>query len=53
MALTIAAVPVLTGEASDRFDLMMEQSESYITPCLVPCEVLFYKKKAENDTLTL
>ena len=25
----------------------------YITPCLVPCEVLFYKKKAENDTLTL
>ena len=27
MALTIAAVPVLTGEASDRFDLMMEQSE--------------------------
>lgn len=27
MALEIAAVPVLTGEASDRFDLMMEQSE--------------------------
>ena len=27
MALTIAAVPVLTDEASDRFDLMMEQSE--------------------------
>ena len=29
MALTIAAVPVLTGEASDRFDLMMEQSEEH------------------------
>lgn len=27
MALTIAAVPVLTGEASDRFDLLMELSE--------------------------
>lgn len=27
MALSIAAVPVLTGEASDRFDQMMEQSE--------------------------
>lgn len=27
MALEIAAVPVLTGEASDRFDQMMEQSE--------------------------
>jgi hypothetical protein len=27
MALAIAEVPVLTGEASDRFDLMMEQSE--------------------------
>ena len=27
MALEIAAVPVLTGEASDRFDRMMEQSE--------------------------
>ena len=27
MALAIAAVPVLTGEASDRFDQMMEQSE--------------------------
>lgn len=27
MALEIAAVPVLTGDASDRFDLMMEQSE--------------------------
>ncbi|MBQ9361962.1 MAG: hypothetical protein IJT97_00920 [Bacteroidaceae bacterium] len=26
MALAIAAVPVLTGEAADRFDLMMEQS---------------------------
>ena len=27
MAVTIAAVPVLTGEASDRFDLLMEMSE--------------------------
>ena len=27
MALSIAAVPVLTGEASDRFDQIMEQSE--------------------------
>lgn len=27
MALAIAAVPVLTGEAADRFDQMMEQSE--------------------------
>ena len=27
MALEIAAVPVLTGEAFDRFDQMMEQSE--------------------------
>ena len=27
MALAIATVPVLTGEASDRFDLMMEQSK--------------------------
>ena len=27
MALEIAAVPVLTGEASDRFDELMEQSE--------------------------
>lgn len=27
MALRIAAVPVLTGEASDRFDLLMEASE--------------------------
>lgn len=27
MALEIAAVPILTGEASDRFDQMMEQSE--------------------------
>ena len=27
MALAIASVPILTGEASDRFDLMMEESE--------------------------
>ena len=27
MALTIAAVPVLTGEAAERFDLLMEISE--------------------------
>ena len=27
MALSIAAVPVLTGEAADRFDMMMKQSE--------------------------
>ena len=27
MALEIAVVPVLTGEASDRFEQMMEQSE--------------------------
>ena len=27
MALAIASVPVLKGEASDRFDLMMKQSE--------------------------
>ncbi|MDY6373934.1 MAG: hypothetical protein SPK61_01285 [Bacteroidales bacterium] len=27
MALKIASVPVLTGEASDRFDEMMERSE--------------------------
>ena len=27
MALKIEAVPVLTGEASDRFDQMMEKSE--------------------------
>ena len=27
MALQIAAVPVLTGEASDRFERMMEASE--------------------------
>ena len=27
MALAIAAVPVLTGEAAERFDLMMEQSK--------------------------
>ena len=27
MALEIAAVPVLTGEASDRFDQLMEESE--------------------------
>ena len=26
MATAIAAVPVLTGEAADRFDLIMEQS---------------------------
>ena len=28
MALEIAAVPVLTGEASDRFDRLMEESEA-------------------------
>ena len=27
MALAIASVPILTGEASDRFDLLMEESE--------------------------
>ena len=27
MALSIAAVPVLTGEAADRFDQLMEKSE--------------------------
>ncbi|MBR2469999.1 MAG: hypothetical protein IKB43_07600 [Fibrobacter sp.] len=27
MALAIASVPILAGEASDRFDLMMEESE--------------------------
>ena len=27
MALAIASVPILIGEASDRFDLMMEESE--------------------------
>lgn len=27
MALAIASVPVLSGEASDRFDLLMEESE--------------------------
>ena len=27
MALAIVSVPILTGEASDRFDLMMEESE--------------------------
>lgn len=27
MALAIASVLILTGEASDRFDLMMEESE--------------------------
>lgn len=27
MALRIAAIPVLTGEAADRFDLLMELSE--------------------------
>ena len=27
MALAIASVPILTGEVSDRFDLMMEESE--------------------------
>ena len=27
MALKIAAVPLLTGEASDRFDQLMEKSE--------------------------
>ena len=27
MALAIAAVPVLTGEASERFEQMMEQNE--------------------------
>lgn len=27
MATAIAAVPVLTGEAADRFDMMMEKSE--------------------------
>ena len=27
MALAIASVPILSGEASDRFDLMMEESE--------------------------
>ena len=27
MALAIASVPILNGEASDRFDLMMEESE--------------------------
>ena len=32
MALAIASVPILTGEASDRFDLMMEESEkAYVT----------------------
>ena len=29
MALAIALVPILTGEASDRFDLMMEESEKH------------------------
>lgn len=29
MALAIASVPILTGEASDRFDLMMEESEKH------------------------
>ena len=28
MASEIAAVPVLTGEASDRFDQLMEESEA-------------------------
>ena len=28
MASEIAAVPVLTGEASDRFDKLMEESEA-------------------------
>ena len=28
MASEIAAVPVLTGEASDRFDRLMEESET-------------------------
>ena len=28
MALKIAAVPLLTGEASDRFDQLMEKSEA-------------------------
>ena len=28
MAAQISAVPVLTGEASDRFDLLMEESEA-------------------------
>ena len=28
MASKIAAVPVLTGEASDRFDKLMEESEA-------------------------
>ncbi len=28
MASEIAAVPVLTGEASDRFDRLMEESEA-------------------------
>jgi hypothetical protein len=27
MALAIASVPILTDEASDRFDLLMEESE--------------------------
>ena len=27
MARAIASVPILTGEASDKFDLMMEESE--------------------------
>ncbi len=29
MASEIAAVPVLTGEASDRFDRLMEESEAH------------------------
>ena len=27
MALAIASVPILTGEASDRFDFLMKESE--------------------------
>ncbi|MBQ3300631.1 MAG: hypothetical protein IJH04_00500 [Eggerthellaceae bacterium] len=39
MALSIATVPVLTGEASDRFDRMMEASEERRGSVDFSCEI--------------